>query len=155
MDTLPRFAPERTDVVVAGAGAVAEAVAPHPCALQEPRLGTATPCSGAYRHAGLEGDVSSFTATPPIRPERWRPCWRPATWTPSRPPACWLPTGEPGEYEGWSPPPTAPFRPSSRPARRRDQAAIRIAKPASGGDWQAPVRLAGEDRQCNAMGEYY
>jgi len=72
MDTLARFAPERTVVVIGrGMEAVAEAVAPHPCALQEPRLGTGHAVLAARSAMqGFEGDVLIlYGDTPLIRPE--------------------------------------------------------------------------------------
>ncbi|WP_316980023.1 bifunctional UDP-N-acetylglucosamine diphosphorylase/glucosamine-1-phosphate N-acetyltransferase GlmU [Shumkonia mesophila] len=72
MDTLARFAPERTVVVVGqGMEAVAEAVAPHPCAIQEPRLGTAHAVLAARAAMeGFAGDVLIlYGDTPLIKPE--------------------------------------------------------------------------------------
>ena len=59
MATLERFDPEQVVVVVGReAAGVAEAVAPHPCVVQEPRLGTAHAVLAAREAlAGFEGDV--------------------------------------------------------------------------------------------------
>ena len=58
MEALAPLAPERTVVVIgAGMEAVAEAVAPHPCALQEPRFGTGHAVLAA--RAALEGFVGN------------------------------------------------------------------------------------------------
>lgn len=72
METLARFAPERTVVVIGNAmEAVAEAVAPHPTVIQEPRLGTAHAVLAAGdAMAGFAGDVLIlYGDTPLIRPE--------------------------------------------------------------------------------------
>ncbi len=72
METLARFAPERTVVVIGnGMEDVAAAVAPHPTAIQEPRLGTAHAVLAAREAMqGFAGDVLIlYGDTPLIRPE--------------------------------------------------------------------------------------
>jgi len=72
LDALAGLEIERAVVVVgAGMEAVAEAVAPHPCALQEPRLGTGHAALAARAAMqGFDGDVLVlYGDTPLIRPE--------------------------------------------------------------------------------------
>jgi bifunctional UDP-N-acetylglucosamine pyrophosphorylase / glucosamine-1-phosphate N-acetyltransferase len=59
METLGRFDPDKIVVVVGkGMDAVSDAVAPHACAIQEPRLGTAHAVLAARRELdGFDGDV--------------------------------------------------------------------------------------------------
>ena len=75
MESLGRLRPERIVVVVGtGMEAVAEAVAPHPAVVQEPRLGTAHAALAAKKALkGFAGDVLVvFGADPLITPATMR-----------------------------------------------------------------------------------